>query len=218
MRRQYFDAEDSLSLDLRDALLFHKLLASVVPPRIVQISRCLVQPVRIYSDASFEPASPKPAKIGFVVFSSNSALQPIGMSACLSPDVINCLVDRKQQITPCEALLSVIVPANVPHLLAGQDVVWYIDNQAACQALTKGSSSCGDVCAIATLAHLIFARLGCRVYFEYIESEANVSDGLSRLGLSDPWSQQQGWLLSEAVIPDVFFVAAQSLARALTLV
>ena len=36
-----------------------------------------------------------------------------------------------------------------------------------------------------------------------IDSEANCSDGLSRLGLLDPWTLRQGWLLSEAATPQV---------------
>ena len=59
-----------------------------------------------------------------------------------------------------------------------------------------------DMAFIAMCSHLLLAFLRCRVWFEYVESEANVSDGLSRDGLSDTWSQQQGWSLSEAFVPD----------------
>lgn len=128
VQRQYFDSSDALTPHLVDALWFHLLLATVVPPRIVQIGRPPVPPVRIYSDASYEPDLHQPARVGFVVFPNLAGLQPIGMTAVLGPEVIACLVDRKQQITPCEALLSVIVPANVPHLMCNQDIVWYIDN------------------------------------------------------------------------------------------
>ena len=94
-------------------------------------------------------------------------------------DVLAKFVPRQQQIAVCEAVLGVVVPYNVPHLLSGCDVIWYIDNQRACQLLVKGSSSHEDMSVVAALTHLMLALLGCRVYFEYIESEANPSDGLS---------------------------------------
>ena len=96
-------------------------------------------------------------------------------------------------------------------------------NQAACHLLTKGSSSQDDLCFIAFLVHLLFAKFRCRVYFEYVESAANPSDGFSRaglsagLGLSDAWTLQQGWVLSQAHLPDLMAIAASSLSEALLL-
>ena len=43
--------------------------------------------------------------------------------------------------------------------------------------------------------------LECRVWIEWIDSKSNPADGLSRLGLLDPWTQGQGWELSEAAQP-----------------
>ena len=35
------------------------------------------------------------------------------------------------------------------------------------------------------------------VWFEWIDSHSNPADGLSRLGLKDPWTLKQGWTLQE---------------------
>ena len=59
----------------------------------------------------------------------------IGMAAELPKHVLDLFNQRHQQITPCEAILSVIVPHNLPHVMAGRDVLWYIDNQDACELL-----------------------------------------------------------------------------------
>ncbi|CAJ1440614.1 unnamed protein product [Effrenium voratum] len=216
VRRQYFDTVDVLDEPLKDSLRFHSLLACVVQPRQVQVLGAVLPPVRIYSDASYEPDTDLVAGVGFVVFDAASAQPPVGMAARLAPQVLQLFDERHQQITPCEALLSVIVPCNVPHLLVGRDLIWYIDNQAACQILTKGASSAGDLCFIASLAHLLYAKLSCRVYFEYIESNANPADGLSRDGLDDAWTFSQGWSLLPAIVPDLVRIAASSLAAALT--
>ena len=53
---------------------------------------------------------------------------------------------------------------------------------------------------IATITSLLLAFLQCRTYFEYVESEANAADGLSRDGLRDLWTLRQGWQLHEAVL------------------
>ena len=44
-------------------------------------------------------------------------------------------------------------------------------------------------------AHLMFARLRCRVWFEYIESKANWADEPSREGLSCKFCAQHGFQL-----------------------
>ena len=69
-----------------------------------------------------------------------------------------------------------------------------------------------------TLTHLMLARLGGRVYFKYIESEANPSDGCSRAGLLDEWTLHQGWLLMPAELPPLFYTGFKSLAEAVTLI
>ena len=69
------------------------------------------------------------AGIGFAAHAS------IGMAAELPKHVLDLFNQRHQHITPCEAILSVIVPHNLPHVMAGRDVLWYIDNQDACELL-----------------------------------------------------------------------------------
>ena len=218
MRRQYFDKRDSLDPALRDCLWFHRLLSEWVAPRQIDLALKAPVSVRVYSDASFEPESCNPARLGFVLLPPGKSDGAVGMSVDVPPCALSLLQPREQQITPCEALLGVVVPHNVGHLLCQQDVIWYIDNQAACQLLMKGSSSHVDLCVIAPLTHLMLAQLGCRVYFEYIESEANPSDGLSRAGLLDEWTLQQGWLLMPAELPPLFYTGFKSLAEAVTLI
>ena len=129
--RQYFDSTDALTDALRDCLLFHSLLAQFVGPRQVHILGSQLPPVRIYSDASYEPDTDVVAGIGFVVFDAASKSAPVGMAGALSPDILQLFEQRHQQITPCETLLSVIVPHNLSYSMIGRDVIWYVDNQAA---------------------------------------------------------------------------------------
>ena len=49
--------------------------------------------------------------------------------------------------------------------------------------------------------HMLWQELGARVWLEWIDSKSNPADGLSGLGLLDPWARQQPWHLEEAPVP-----------------
>ena len=50
-----------------------------------------------------------------------------------------------------------------------------------------------------TSFHIVAAKLQTRYYFEYVASDANIVDGLSRDGPSDPFAQH--WHILEAALP-----------------
>ena len=115
-----------------------------------------------------------PARLGFVIFAADASIRPIGMSLDISDDILDRFQVRQTQIDACEALAGVVVPHNVPSFLQGHDIIWYIDNQSACQLLVKGASSVADLSILAAVKQLMFPCLGCRLYFEYVESDANL--------------------------------------------
>jgi hypothetical protein len=197
IRRQYRDEGEEMTAELSHCLDFRLQLLAVVPPRALDILPLRRKPLVIYSDASYAQAS---GRMGFVVFQVPPLL-PLGFTADFPQSVLDSFERRDQQITPCEAFLGVVVPATISHLLVGTDLLWFVDNQAACSSLIKGSSTSGDVSTVVSFTHLAFAQLGCRAFFEFVESHANPSDGLSRQGLEDHWTVMQGWLLGEAVVP-----------------
>ncbi|CAE7402748.1 unnamed protein product [Symbiodinium sp. CCMP2456] len=82
-----------------------------------------------------------------------------------------------------------------------RDLLWFIDNQAAVAAAVKTASAEEDVFEIAHMAALLRARLQCRCWFEWIDSDSNPSDGLSRDGLLDTWSLSQTWFLESHNFP-----------------
>ena len=100
-----------------------------------------------------------------------------------------------------ESVATVAATWNLHRRLRGCDVVWFIDNEAAAAATIRGASREDDVNDFVQVAHLMWMYLGVRVWIEWVDSESNPSDGLSRLGLQDPWTVDQGWILSEALQP-----------------
>ena len=73
--------------------------------------------------------------------------------------------------------------------LRGRDVVWFIDNESAASCAIRGGSNLPEVETAIQVAHLLWLHLKTRVWFEWIDSLSNPSDGLSRLGLNDPWAR-----------------------------
>ena len=71
----------------------------------------------------------------------------------------------------------------------------------AVAALVRGTSSQEDVHEIVQATHLTLHRLSTRVWWEWIDSSSNPSDGLSRCGLQDQWTVDQHWILSDIVFP-----------------
>ena len=202
IQRQFFDVSEELTLPLQQELLFHKLLHAFVGPREVPVVLTKMCFARIYSDASYEPENVVVAGFGFVLF-ANWMDRPKGFAGEFAQETLCALSNRAQQITPCEALLSIVAPCNLAGDIRGHDVLWFIDNQAALSCLVKGSSTCPDMARIAVLCHLMLAKLGCRVFFEYVASDDNPSDGLSRNGLLDNWSLEQNWSLDMAKQPNI---------------
>ena len=52
------------------------------------------------------------------------------------------------------------------------------------------------------MAHLSCAGLDTKVWFQWINSDSNPADGLSRGGLDDPWARRQPWNLQAYEVPD----------------
>ena len=49
-------------------------------------------------------------------------------------------------------------------------------------------------------AHLLWLHLQCRVWIEWVDSDSNPADGLSRWD-SRPWTPNQGWNLAHPGVP-----------------
>ena len=113
---------------------------------------------------------------------------------------------RNQQVFVAEALAVMAATLLHPDILQGRDVIWFVDNIGALQVLIKGNSSQFDAGNVCAAAHLFWAAAGTRVWFEWVASDDNPSDGLSRNGLLDEWTRRQEpfWEIAEYEAPAWF--------------
>eukprot|EP00435_Cladocopium_sp_Y103_P010075 s1670_g2.t1 len=105
---------------------------------------------------------------------------------------------RAQQIFPGETIAALVIPHLCADVLRDSDVVWFIDNEASAAALVRVTSGEEDILLMVQHAHLQFHALRIRPRFEWIDSESNPADGLSRLGLLDEWTLSQPWHAEDA--------------------
>ena len=85
----------------------------------------------------------------------------------------------------------------------GRDVIFFVDNEAAVAACIRGASRCDDVGLIVQAIQWEALKLDCRLWFEWIDSKSNPSDGLSRDGLDDEWTVAQRWQLEAGHVPEM---------------
>ena len=119
---------------------------------------------------------------------------------------------RKTQILAAEAVAVLTALVLTPELLEGREMVWFVDNEAALSSLIRGASKAEDVGHIAASTQLAMMEHSCAAWFEWIDSDSNPSDGLSRDGIRDLWTVRQGWDLTE-IRPEEFTKVAEYLSH-----
>ena len=193
-------AEGPTPLDEDDCISLQVLLQIVLDcqPRDVQVCGRDQPPMVIYSDASFEEGV---LRLGWVLVCPGTTYQPRGGTCVVPQEVIASWIPRKQQIYPGEAVVALVLPALLPALLADRDILWFVDNESAASTLVRCASSQCDVHEIAQYSHYMLHMLRSRVWYEWIDSDSNPSDGLSRAGLEDEWTQSQNWSLQSYSFP-----------------
>ena len=200
--RQYYGGKSyKLNSQLREALSLLIRLHEI-PPKLFDMSAIRLPPLIIYSDASW-PSRMDGAKettiprIGWVIFDPHRGTRPQGFSMTVSESILSRLIVREQQILAVEAFAAAAAPWISRNTFAMRDSIWFVDNSAAVSTLIRGSAKPEDIdnlSALVTLQNAIFQH-SC--WFEWIDSDSNPSDGLSRLGLEDPWTTEQGWELHD---------------------
>ena len=194
-----FQTGSSPLLSEADVLVLQSLraLALTAAPREIRVwgksSPCTL----VYTDASFESSE---LRLGWIIFLP-PPWRPHG-GTCVVPDhVAQQWIPRKQQIYLGETLCALVLLLLYPGHFRDTDCLWFIDNQASLVACISGGSREQDVHEVAHMSAILRSRLGMRIWFEWVDSDSNPSDGLSRDGLCDVWSQAQDWHLEEVPFP-----------------
>ena len=116
-------------------------------------------------------------------------------------DILASWLPRKQQIFAAEAFALYAAIATHEEALRGKDLIAFVDNEGAAAAIIRGSSKQHDVGIIVQCIQWLCVRSNIRLWVEWIDSDSNPSDGLSRDGGEDLWTLRQGWRVEMAKQP-----------------
>ena len=85
-----------------------------------------------------------------------------------------------QPIAKCECLMLPVTLEAEAERLRGRNITWYVDNTAALSGIVKGTSREATNRQIIAWFWILAFRLDIRIWLEYVDSESNWSDGISR--------------------------------------
>ena len=190
--------ESALSKEEASYLRALRAAVCVAQPRDVLVLHQSPPVTRIYSDASFENDI---LRLGWVIFIPGT--MPVAGTCIVPPEVISTWKHRSQQIFPGETVAALVIALIHGPALGARDAIHFVDNQASVASLVRVTSSEVDVLFIVQQVHLAYLRIKSRMWYEWLDSDSNPADGLSRSGLSDAWTLAQPWAIQEYSFPEV---------------
>ncbi|CAE8627868.1 unnamed protein product [Polarella glacialis] len=188
IQRQYHDTTSCLTSELRLSLEFFLAVFDHLPVRRVPLQPPKVPPVVLFTDAFFELHEDTDTMnienvlvngLGSVLFDGGEIIghhgkAPVWFLLELEP--------RKNQIVMCEMLaLAAALHANRERI-RNRHVILFVDNIAVVCAMVKGASAAKDLQHLVTIVHMMLLKWECSWWIEWVPSECNCSDGLSRWG------------------------------------
>jgi hypothetical protein len=107
----------------------------------------------------------------------------------ITPSITQSWIERKTQIVMAEAFATLAGLLTSSDTFANCDVIWFIDSEAACGANIRGTSGSEDLADCVGASVCLAAELSSRIWYEWIDTAANIADGLSRCGAECPIAQ-----------------------------
>ena len=197
--RQYHETRKDLHKHLVVSLAIMVALTVVAPPRSCRLWGRTQPPTRLYTDAASEVAWGD--LTGGYLLCSPRLSAPIAGCAILPREKLTEDDDKYQLIGQGEMYMPMVALYNHPEIFKDADVLIFIDNISALIGCIKGTSRVADSSALAGLIHILLAAFGTRAHFEWVPSDSNPSDGVSRYGHNDPLAHALGCTLVEACLP-----------------
>ena len=186
---------DTLTSDILKSLQCMEEIIDMKPHRKVQVWPGNVTRFTGASDAAFEKSKGSGGFLA-VFFEPNHRQLRVGRVVDINPDVYQHWGTHETYIAQLEMLMILVAMIELAPILRGRRGVWYIDNVAALMAMVRGRANNADLDKMAEILQGAMFALHIWIYFEWVESDSNWSDGISREGLDDPWQTANGFLSS----------------------
>ena len=200
LQRQYWDSEPwSLSHGLERAIIYAQQLSQLDLSREVRLFADPRSPIAIASDGRLDESGPP--TIAVVLVDSWLRIR-VSWVATIPMELISrwsAISDKYIALVEQAAVVMGIVEA-LP-LIRGRNVLWLEDNANVLGGLVKGANHGEDLDNGVAAIHLLLAHSGTRIWWEYVESDANWADGASRLLAADPFLKHHGFEVRDGRVP-----------------
>ena len=170
-------------------------LLKLQPHRELPMIPLGMQRVIVASDAAQD--APRQGSAGSLVVDGPG--QRFAYVMDVTEDLFCLWSNDEAKIAQLELMIVLMTIGHAIEHFRGQPGIWWIDNIAALMAVVRGRSTNSELDQMAGAIHAILYSAKCPMFFEWVHSPDNWSDGISRQGIHDEWYQQHGF----AVIPDL---------------
>jgi hypothetical protein len=197
--RQYSSAK-RITAEIEHSFTVIEAVVKLRPERIVHLSLPAVERYVGASDAAYENHV---GSGGFLVatLDGQGGYQGVARAVEIESDLYRMWEPCVNYIAQLELVMVLVAVLKVPDRLRGKRGVWFIDNTAALMALIRGRSNSADLDRLAGSIHAALFAMQIWMYFEWVESQSNWADGISREALKDAWHQRHGFAASTCTFP-----------------
>ena len=159
------------------------LLLSLRPKRVIHLGTPKAHRFCGASDAAYESGQ---GSGGFLLIHQVGTGRESrwAREVIIPPEAYELWNPQATYIAQLELAMVLCAMINLAPLIRNNRGLWFVDNTAALHALVRGRSKHADLDRMAEVIHLAFYTWNIWCYFEWIESDSNWADGISRDGLS----------------------------------
>ena len=147
-----------------------------------------------------EPGTPEESRVGRVLDIPRQLYRQWG--------------DQATYIAQLELVVLLAVMVECAGSIRGSRGLWFTDNTAALMALVNGKSDSPSLDVMARFVHIACFAVQAAPYFEYVESDSNWADEVSRDGLDGSWAPAHNFALGVCTfVPQLLGLPCAALAR-----
>ena len=194
--RQHVDTSVELTTHLEVAFDVIETVLSLRPRRTVSLVSCLEPRMIAASDAAHERGK---GSGGFLF--SDAFFCRRGAVVEIDAKVFQLWQAKELVIAQLELLMVFQALICFPDSFRRNTCVWWIDNIASLMSLVRGRSDSPDLDRLAQMIHMLLFNLHCNMWFEWVQSKSNWTDGISREGFADPFIREFSFTCHQVAVP-----------------
>ena len=167
--------------------------------------KCVGKQTRCWSDASFDDGVDGPSMKMCAIVCNNSS--KCGVVCDASSAFFDALCPRATQIMAGELFAVILAFAFFPEAFRNASAINFVDNIGVIHNIVNGASSQLDLGSMVLGLHRRLALLKVSIWWEYVPSPSNISDGGSRVGITCPLAKEAGISLKQvpcSILPHGF--------------